>query len=279
MKSIKDTDRLTTALSNEGYLHINEHNSKCHRINVVDSNDVTYKLRTHSVSFDLISSENIKRWELIEKGDYLFKKDELPTDNFLPLIKTADGRYAGKMLIYEDEENNFYLGTGRNGSGKSWGIAQIMTMLRMLGHSVVAFDVSGTYTRKKILDRKMLPEEVVDHLFKFITIGDELDNIPVDPLDFKDCKSIDAIRVNIQYIIRSCAGNMTSRWGSCLPSKCIITLNKSLIEAPKCCIEYVVYHEFCHFIHPNHSKQFYSLLQIMLPDWKERKSLLEKYFI
>jgi len=70
--------------------------------------------------------------------------------------------------------------------------------------------------------------------------------------------------------------NMISRWGSCLPQKGVITLNKRLIEAPKNCIEYVVYHEFCHFVHPNHSKQFYSLLQIMLPNWRECKQLLEK---
>ena len=74
-----------------------------------------------------------------------------------------------------------------------------------------------------------------------------------------------------QLVIR----NMTSRWGSCLPKKGIITLNKHLIEAPKNCIEYVVYHEFCHFIHPNHSKEFYMLLQVMLPDWKRSKQILE----
>lgn len=70
--------------------------------------------------------------------------------------------------------------------------------------------------------------------------------------------------------------NMTSRWGSCQPGKGIITLNSQLIEAPKSCIEYVVYHEFCHFVFPNHSKQFYALLQVMLPDWREKKALLEK---
>lgn len=70
--------------------------------------------------------------------------------------------------------------------------------------------------------------------------------------------------------------NMISRWGSCQPDKGIITLNRRLIEAPKCCIEYVVYHEFCHFVHPNHSKDFYSLLQVMMPEWKENKSILEK---
>ena len=69
---------------------------------------------------------------------------------------------------------------------------------------------------------------------------------------------------------------MTSRWGTCQPSKNTITLNTRLIEAPQNCIEYVVFHEFCHFVHPNHSKQFYALLQVMLPDWRERKELLEK---
>ena len=70
--------------------------------------------------------------------------------------------------------------------------------------------------------------------------------------------------------------DMETRWGSCLAKKGIITLNKRLIEAPRNCIEYVVMHELCHFIHPNHSKQFYSFLTMLMPDWKQRKTLLEK---
>ncbi|MPM79862.1 hypothetical protein SDC9_126904 [bioreactor metagenome] len=69
--------------------------------------------------------------------------------------------------------------------------------------------------------------------------------------------------------------NMETRWGSCLPKKGIITLNKPLIEAPRNCIEYVVLHEYCHFIHPNHSKQFYAFVSMLMPDWKERKKVLE----
>lgn len=70
--------------------------------------------------------------------------------------------------------------------------------------------------------------------------------------------------------------DMETRWGSCLAKKGIITLNKRLIEAPRNCIEYVVMHELCHFIHPNHSKQFYSFLTTLMPDWRQRKALLEK---
>lgn len=70
--------------------------------------------------------------------------------------------------------------------------------------------------------------------------------------------------------------DMETRWGSCLTKKRIITLNKRLLEAPRNCIEYVVMHELCHLIHPNHSKQFYSFLTILMPDWKERKIYLDK---
>lgn len=68
---------------------------------------------------------------------------------------------------------------------------------------------------------------------------------------------------------------MKTRWGSCLPQKNIITLNTKLLEVPRNCIEYVVLHEYCHFIHPNHSKDFYAFVSMLMPDWKERKKLLE----
>ena len=72
--------------------------------------------------------------------------------------------------------------------------------------------------------------------------------------------------------------NMTSRWGSCQPKKGIITLNSKLIEAPRNCIEYVILHELVHFIHPNHSRQFWDFVAMMMPDWKERKKELEKIY-
>ena len=70
--------------------------------------------------------------------------------------------------------------------------------------------------------------------------------------------------------------NMETRWGSCLAKKEIVTLNKRLLEAPRNCIEYVVMHELCHFVHPNHSKQFYAFLTMLMPDWKQRKETLDK---
>lgn len=70
--------------------------------------------------------------------------------------------------------------------------------------------------------------------------------------------------------------DMDTRWGSCLAKKGVITLNKRLLEVPRNCIEYVVMHELCHLVHPNHSKQYYQFLTMMMPDWRKRKELLEK---
>lgn len=68
---------------------------------------------------------------------------------------------------------------------------------------------------------------------------------------------------------------MSSRWGSCIPAKHKITFNSLLLEKPMESIEYVVVHEFAHFIHPNHSKAFYLFVEQILPDWRERKEKLK----
>lgn len=70
---------------------------------------------------------------------------------------------------------------------------------------------------------------------------------------------------------------MKSRWGSCCPTEKRITLNNALAYTPLPCVEYVAAHEFCHFFQANHSKLFYAELERVIPDWKERKKLLNTF--
>lgn len=69
---------------------------------------------------------------------------------------------------------------------------------------------------------------------------------------------------------------MTSRWGSCHPAKGILTFNTNLIYAPIECIEYVVWHEFTHFLQANHSLKFYEELARVCPNWKEHRKRLRE---
>lgn len=71
--------------------------------------------------------------------------------------------------------------------------------------------------------------------------------------------------------------SMKSRWGTCHTRKAVITLNSKLIYTPYDCIDYVVLHEFCHFIHANHSKDFYNLVAIYMPNWKKQREELKKW--
>lgn len=67
---------------------------------------------------------------------------------------------------------------------------------------------------------------------------------------------------------------MKSRWGVCYPAKRRITLNKRLLNKPLAAAEYVVVHEYAHFVHPDHQKGFHELMKKLMPDYKERRKLL-----
>ncbi len=67
-----------------------------------------------------------------------------------------------------------------------------------------------------------------------------------------------------------CIRRMHTMWGSCSRDRGRITLNKSLLKAPQCCIDYVVLHELLHFLYPRHDKDFRTALSVHMPDWCDR---------
>ena len=68
---------------------------------------------------------------------------------------------------------------------------------------------------------------------------------------------------------------MAKRWGSHSPSGKVI-LNPDLIRAPVECIDYVITHELCHTEHKHHGREFFDLLERIMPDWEKRKARLEQ---
>lgn len=64
-------------------------------------------------------------------------------------------------------------------------------------------------------------------------------------------------------------------WGSCSANN-NINLNYLLIQAPIMVIDYVIVHELCHSVHKNHSRDFWQLVEQILPKYKASKSWLKE---
>ena len=51
-------------------------------------------------------------------------------------------------------------------------------------------------------------------------------------------------------------------------------INIRLALFPPECLEYVVVHELCHMLEPNHGAGFKALMTKVMPDWKQREGIL-----
>ena len=69
--------------------------------------------------------------------------------------------------------------------------------------------------------------------------------------------------------------NFKSRWGSC-SSQGQIVFNWNIIKAPHAVADYVVVHELCHLVHPNHSKDFWALVGRFDNAYKEHRQWLKE---
>jgi len=67
-----------------------------------------------------------------------------------------------------------------------------------------------------------------------------------------------------------------SRWGSC-SSTGTISLNDQLLFMPLSVLDYIIVHELCHTLHPNHSSRYWSLVNTHYPNFKHEELLLAQY--
>lgn len=67
---------------------------------------------------------------------------------------------------------------------------------------------------------------------------------------------------------------MKTKWGSCNTSSKRISLNLELAKKPPECLEYILVHELVHLLERHHNERFRSYMDQFLPDWRERRDLL-----
>jgi predicted metal-dependent hydrolase len=128
------------------------------------------------------------------------------------------------------------------------------------------FVQSKTKWIEKQLAKPPVPKRELKHfdddicLEKFNKIADD-----VYPLIAKKIKFKPILRIK----------DYKSRWGVCFTKRGYIILNKQLFDKPIPAIEYVILHEYVHFLVPNHGSKFHKIMGKLMPDYKERRKLLK----
>ena len=64
-------------------------------------------------------------------------------------------------------------------------------------------------------------------------------------------------------------------WGTC-SSKGNIYINWKILLSPLDIIDYVLVHELCHLKYMNHSKEYWSLVSTIVPDYKKKRNYLKE---
>ena len=66
-----------------------------------------------------------------------------------------------------------------------------------------------------------------------------------------------------------------TKFGSCIPKTRDLHFTSRLIMLKEQAVDAVIVHELCHIIYPNHSKDFYTLVEKYIPDYKEINKYLK----
>lgn len=171
----------------------------------------------------------------------------LATKNYINNLLDENYEALKKMLnkrLKEQErnENFFYL-------GKKYDIIIVPTIDK------IEFDKTRIYVKSKEVLEKWYKREIkriIEERFMFC-----LNN-------FNEVTFIPKLKIR----------NMKTRWGVCNKRDNSVTINSRLIEYSIDKIDYVIIHELSHFIHFDHSRSFWNLVEYYCKDYKKiRKEL------
>ena len=70
--------------------------------------------------------------------------------------------------------------------------------------------------------------------------------------------------------------SMKTRWGVCNKRDNSVTLNSKLIQYSIHEIDYVIIHELSHFVHFDHSREFWETVRMHMPDYKKSVAILKE---
>lgn len=179
-------------------------------------------------------------------------------ENFIQSKKEWIETTLNKIEMAKENKNNFKKNTikilGKDVEKKI--IESDLERIRLTDTSV--------YIYSKSIDNVGIDKKLFEWKFE------ELKNILEEYLG----KYTKLLNTNINYYQIK---KLSSAWGIYHKRENYISFNFDLIEKEIKCIEYVVLHELCHIFYMNHQKDFWTLVEKYMPDYKIRRKNLKSF--
>ena len=177
MKTTNSLDSLMNALKCTDSLNYTDGNT--HPTEIHDSNGKHLRLYLYDVSTQILDSDVLYTLQNLEADDFLFSNKEKTQKEFMGIVNDGRGNTAGKKICYTDEENGHFYITGQSGFGKTYLLCQLIAKCHNLGHKVIIFDSSDSFTHDALV--KNLSTNYVD---LYVNIYDmDKEQIPVNLFD------------------------------------------------------------------------------------------------
>ena len=75
---------------------------------------------------------------------------------------------------------------------------------------------------------------------------------------------------------RLLVSDLRCRWGSCTPNN-NLNFNWRVVKAPAFVLDYLVVHELAHLLEPNHTRRFWTIVAVQVPEWERAKAWLREH--
>ena len=221
------------------------------KIVLVVKMEVTFDYRLDGISYKvLVVKKNNKNTYIKIKDDltiyvttnYLTSKRDVKTilDNEKGFLRKALSRTRKKM---EKEELFYYLGEKYD--------------IILVPFDNIEIDKGKIYVKDEKTLEKWLKREIKRIFTERLEYNYDLfdEDIPFPKLKIR---------------------SMKTRWGVCNKRDNSVTLNSKLIKYSIHEIDYVIIHELSHFVHFDHSREFWETVRIHMPDYKKAMAVLKE---
>ena len=212
------------------------------------------------IKYDIVKS-NIKNVYIHIKDNYIIVKapKRLKDSQIIKAIESKKDWIYKKVCKHQEKKEDYIKILGKNYKLDIHYVEEDKTNLEILDGKVI---VNLPKTRKEKDNRNIVKNIISNH---YMNIAEK-----EVAMQMALVTRVVGLKPN-KYRIKK----LKSAWGTCTSNK-NITINSELMKFDREVIQYVVLHEICHLKYMNHSKEFWSMVEKYMKNYKEVKSRLKE---